>query len=677
MSIVLTVAVFGTWATVALGLSAIGIFFLNRLGRIEPTWYHVYYSIWTGFALVIASLMLWHFLLPVNGGALVTFASLAALALIVERRWFALVLRLPINWLFAVAVTVFATWTANHTLTKGGLDDYQYEFQAIRWFHDYPIVPGLVNLHGRIGFNNSHHLFAAMLSAGPWRGAVNHIFNGLFVVLACVFLLDAVLDLAKGTKGSLERSLFPALLVCPCVGLVSFGPVGQMLSTLKADVFVAAATAVLACLFLRWTQAPPGTTCSAVLSATTMLVGAVIPSVKISALIFCCFIVAVVALRSFLHLTLEPQRKRMLVGTLLVVAVLAMSVPIRGIVLSGYPFYPSTALRLNVDWRVPVAQAEADHAFITSFARLQPTFDPHKVSGWLWIREWARSTAYSERINIVLPLALTLACLPLLFVPRRGDPRVSIEETPPKWGYATLACASVANLIVWFIQAPAGRFVIVNVWILFGAVFAWGVQKQHGGWIWNAPLIGLVIALPLAAFVLLYYLRISGEHRFLLLVLLTFVALWITLFGLLRPSRPRLLAMLCILPALFQYGGRATAYLLSEHYASVVSMLWINVSQLPDPMPPSTALRQTHSGLKIYETDYPVFETPLPNTRYFNPFLELRTSRLRDGFRNSANVNSVHYGEESYLSLVGYELPSVGGDYLDSYRMAKKASTRK
>ncbi len=190
-------------------------------------------------------------------------------------------------------------------------------------------------------------------------------------------------------------------------------------------------------------------------------------------------------------------------------------------------------------------------------------------------------------------------------------------------------------------------------------------------------LIGLVIALPLAAFVLLYYLRISGEHRFLLLVLLTFVALWITLFGLLRPSRPRLLAMLCILPALFQYGGRATAYLLSEHYASVVSMLWINVSQLPDPMPPSTALRQTHSGLKIYETDYPVFETPLPNTRYFNPFLELRTSRLRDGFRNSANVNSVRYGEESYLSLVGYELPSVGGDYLDSYRMAKKVSTRK
>src|SRR5260370_11683258 len=107
----------------------------------------------------------------------------------------------------------------------------------------------------------------------------------------------------------------------------------------------------------------------AVLLATTMIVGAVIPSVKISVLIFCCFIVAVVAVRSFRHLTLGPQRKRMLVGTLLVVAVLAMSVPIRGIVLSGYPFYPSTALRLNVDWRVPVAQAEADHAFITSFAR--------------------------------------------------------------------------------------------------------------------------------------------------------------------------------------------------------------------------------------------------------------------------------------------------------------------
>ncbi|HME31814.1 MAG TPA: hypothetical protein VKG65_03595 [Terriglobales bacterium] len=650
MSIVLTLAVFGTWATLALGLSAIGVFFFNRLGGTEPTWFSIYYSIWTGFALLIASLVLWHFVLPVNDRALVTFAGLAALALIVERRWFTSVRRLPCNRRFAVALIVFAIWTANHALAGGGYDDYIYEFQAIRWFHDYPIVPGLANLHGPIGFNNSHHLFAAMLSAGLWRGAVNHIFNGFFVVLACVFLLNAVRDIPQGTKGSLERSLFPALLVCPCVGLVWFGTLGPMLPTLKADVFVAAATAVLACLFLRWTAAPTGSSESAVLAATTLVVGAVIPSVKISALAFCGFIVAVVALRSLLQLRLGLQGKSMIVGALVVVAVLAISVPIRGIVLSGCPLYPSAALRLNVDWAVPVAQADAERAFITSSARLHPTCDPHEVSGWLWIPEWARTIASFDRINILLPLVLTLVCIPLLFVERRGDPRVSMENAPPRWAYATLACASVASLIVWFVQAPAERFAIVNFWILFATVFTWGLQKQRGGWSWKASLIGLLLVLPLTAFVLLSYLDISGEYQLRVLVLLTFAALWIVVFGLLRVTNPRLLALLCILPALFQYGEFSARYLLSEQYADLRSMLWINVSQLPRRAPPTTVLRQTRSGLEIYEGLKSTFETPLPNTPYFNPFLQLRTTRMKDGFRNSAPVNSAACGKEIYTA---------------------------
>ena len=649
MSVLLTLAVLGTWAILALGLSAIGVFFFNRLGGVEPAWYHLYYAIWTGFALLIASLMLWHFFLPLNNRALVTFASLAALALIVERHWFASVFRLPVKRSLAVVGTVFAMWTANHALVRSfGMDDYQYEFQTIRWFHDYPIVPGLANLSGRLGFNNSHHLFAALLSTGLWRGTVNHIFNGFFVVLACVLLLDAVRDIAQGTEGSLKRSLFPALLVCPCVGLISFGVAyDSILSTFKADLFVAVATAVLACVFLRWTAAPPATNRSAVLAATTLLVGAVIASVKISGLVFCGFIVTVVALRSLLAFRLGLRTNKMIVGALVVVAVLAISVPIRGIVLSGYAFYPSTALRLNVDWRVPIAQAESERAFITSFAQMRGTYDTRDVSGWRWIREWAPSTARTNLINIVLPLIMILVCIPLLFVPRRGDSRINMENAPPRWAYATLACASIAHLIVWFIQAPAGRFVIVNVWILFAAIFTWAVQKQGDGWTWKAPLIGLALGLPLAAFAFLYYLHISGKDRLHVLALLTLVAFWIVAFGFLRTGSPRLLAVLCILPALFQYGERSAAYLLSQRYADLASMAWLNVAHLQYPAPPTTVLTQTRSGLNIYETDYPDFETPLPNTQYFNPSLQLRTNRMEDGFRVSATANSTVIAQNS------------------------------
>jgi len=225
-----------------------------------------------------------------------------------------------------------------------------------------------------------------------------------------------------------------------------------------------------------------------------------------------------------------------------------------------------------------------------------------------------------------------------------------MENAPPRWAYATLACTSVVTLIVWFIQAPAQRYVIVNFWILFAAVFAWGVQKQRGGWSWKASLIGLGLVLPLTAFVLLFYLDISGEYELRVLMVLSFAALWIVVFGLLRVADPRLLALLCILPALFQYGECSARYLLSEQYADLGSMLWINVSQLPRRVPPTTVLRRTRSGLEIYEGWKLTFETPLPNTPYFNPFLQLRTTRMKDGFRNSAPVNSAACGKEIYTA---------------------------
>jgi hypothetical protein len=64
-------------------------------------------------------------------------------------------------------------------------------------------------------------------------------------------------------------------------------------------------------------------------------------------------------------------------------------------------------------------------------------------------------------------------------------------------------------------------------------------------------------------------------------------------------------------------------------------MLWLNVPHLRRPIPPALILRRTRSGLEIYETTWlpTLFETPLPNTMYFDPFLQLRTARMKDGFR--------------------------------------------
>ena len=638
MSIALTVAVIITWAVLALGLSAIGVLFLHRLGGSEPGWRHLYCALWAGFALLTAGLMLWHFFLPVNEQALLVFASIAAVALIVERRWFASLLRLPGSRPFALALLVFAIWTANHALPPGGMDDYTYEFQTIRWFHDYPIVPGIANLHGRLGFNSAHHLLAALLSAGPWKGAVNHLFNGFFILLACILPLDAIRKLATGSKELLQDCLFPALLLCPCANLIVYGRFNPGLSTLKNDVFVCAATVAMACLFLEWAASPRSANESGALAATAWLIAGVTPSIKFSTIVFCGLIATALVLRTGI------ARNRLLVAALIVNAVIAICFPLRGIILSGYPFYPLPEFAFSADWRVPAPQAEAERAYITSYARLQPTYDPLGVSGWKWVRGWARSTAITDRVNLVLPLVFAVVCIPFFFARPRQSRADAAPQLPPAWAYATLACSSAAALVVWFIQAPAGRFAMGQAWILFASVFAWAVQKQHGKWNWAALGLGLAFTLPATAFLLLGYLRIVDERPPILL-LFAFVVSWMVAFGLFRAANPRLLAMLCILLALFPYAERSISYVRSGSFSTLGAMLWIDVSSLHDPVSEPPVVKQTRSGLNVYDTHVAAYATPLPNTRYFNPYLELRTSRMQDGFRNSSPLQSPRYGE--------------------------------
>jgi hypothetical protein len=661
MSIVPTLSVLATWAVLALGLAAIGILFLNRLGGpVEPSWQYVFCGIWAGFSLLTGGLMLWHFFLPVNGIALVVFACAAALALICERRWLAGVSRVPCGRGFVLIAGLFTVWTANHALGRGGYDDYEYEFQAIRWYHEYPIVPGLANVHGRLGFNNSHHLFAAMLSIGPLRGAVNHVFNGFFVTLVCVFILNEIRDLAKGTQGSSKRSLFAAVLFCPCASLVLFGPFGSMISTLKADVFVCVATVSLTILFLRWAAAPAELAASRVLAATMLLIGCVIPSVKLSGAVFSLSIVAVVIVRSIRRSPTKPRYHPVIAASLAAGAVMLVLVPARGIILSGYPFFPSTALGFNVDWRVPVTLADLERTIVTSFARLpitpeaepertrwerqsrgergalvggRTTFDPQTLLGTPWLWNWALSLPISDRMTILLPFILLAASIPLLFVGRRQEPGNS-EEDPPAWAYATIAAASIAALIFWFIEAPAARFAMADVWILFASIL--GLVLYRPGAQWNRIASLAVLTFILAAIAVFVFdnphievderLRVlEREERLRVLPMLAFAGCWQLAFVCMRTAKPRFLAALCLLPALFQHGER----LVYGGRTGVRPMLWINY--VPD-RPPATLVRRTCSGLGVYQTVHPAFETPLPNTQYFDSRLQLRTARLEDGF---------------------------------------------
>jgi hypothetical protein len=644
MSLLLTLAVLLTWVILACGFSAIGVWGLRRLTGLEPGWRNAYLAVWAGFALLMAGLLVWHFFLPVNHLALGLFLLSAAAAALWEWRWFAATWKEGVSVKLMLAVGVFALWTANHALAPGGVDDYNYEFQAIRWFHDYPIVPGLANLHGRIGFNNSHHLFAAMLSSGPWSGSVNHVFNGFFVVLTFVLLSAALRDLALGQYR--PRTLLAALLIAPCAGLVLFGIFGPMISTLKADVFQCAASAVLAVLFLEFADQSTPPERQLPLAATALLLAAVLFSVKITAVVFSGVLAAAVVIRLVATM---GWRHRTTVSATLIAALITGSVLLRGVILSGYPLYPSTALGADVDWRVPVAQANVERAYITSWGQLRPTYDD--VEGWTWLPEWVRSTIRTDRFNMVLPLMLASLCLPMLLFRSRSNPRPFVSS----WEWTTLPMACILSLLFWFVQAPAVRFALMYFWILFAVVFTAAISRLS-----RVPRLalaaGAAITVPATTYLLFFAWDLPRELWPGPALMIFFGVLWIAAssWAVVR-KRTAWLAALCLVLGLFQIGNRAAANIARGQFARMGSMLWLPVTTLPERVAlPRYPIRQTHQGLVVYVALGPRYETPLPNTRFFNPWLQLRVpGDLAKGFQNPDRGDAPNLGYTPRLVRVG------------------------
>ena len=211
---------------------------------------------------------------------------------------------------------------------------------------------------------------------------------------------------------------------------------------------------------------------------------------------------------------------------------------------------------------------------------------------------------------------------------------------------AVLGVASGCALIVWFTQAPAARFASVYFWILLAAVIANGGQRENGKSRMRArvPLaVGCAALITYAAGILLRYAQVEDPYQQGVFAVVAFGVLWAIPFHTAGHRRPVVFALIVLL-GISQIGERLVAHALRGRLDEIGAMVWYNVSALPPEPDFEHAVRQTKSGLAVYVGNSSSFSTPIPNTRYFNPYLELRTPHeVRSGFRNPANA-AVGYG---------------------------------
>lgn len=501
--VIAMVAIMATWLLAGFLLSGLGLLALRALrlqGPLDldvgPT------SFWLGFCVCLMFLQLWHLALPVGAPALGVLTAAGLAGWIAWRREAVAGLR-SVRWRRAAPLLVLiaglGAWAALQSLgPPRQYDTGMYHLPLVEWFERHAIVPGLGNLHGRLAFNNSSLLYAALLDLGPWEGRTTHVANGLlvFALLAYAALAgwrlvgrSARNDVSGGTAGVAHRSsepresaddvpwhalVFDALLIAPGVVLMTH----EDAWSLSPDVAVTVVLLVGASLVYRvlcWAGGDDGVRADRrVVIASTLLVTAV--TIKLSAAVFVAATLLVVCGRwAFDRRGGWPSRRAMIAAAALA-GLLALPWLARGAILSGYPLYPTRVLAAPVDWRVPAEQADAEMAWTVLHGR-----GPQPEGRW--VVPWLETMVNPYRLpRVVSPLAIaTLATGIWLGLGARRRRR---GGDAAGW---LLALPTVAALVAWFLTSPHPRFAMFLFWTLAATAVAeaarrWGRRDRVAAW---------------------------------------------------------------------------------------------------------------------------------------------------------------------------------------------------
>jgi hypothetical protein len=428
-------------------------------------------ALWTGLALITAILQLYHFFRPVD---IVAVSLLLGLSL---AGWlWDFTVRIPEapagralllqNWrerkksgLAAIFLYIPATAIIAFRCAALGehYDTGLYGAQAVRWFVTYPLVPGLGNLIAQLGFNSSVFLCVAGLDQGPWRNLAHHLFSGFLIAALFASIIPAVIRIFRAETNSPLDWFFTLLFIPATIWATTSKIVGTNTDLPTTVVCLAAA----AMLF----RALDGKSPEAVTSASdSRLMGLVIAMVlfslavtfKISSLVFASLGWTVAVLKLWSLSRNVPSGKRRLASGVILSAAIVLPWIGRGLVLTGYPFFPSTALSIPVDWKVPAFDTQMQADFARSFARV-PGITYEYAHGWKWLRPWFRELM-REREGFLIPMLFALMGGVAGFIRTMRHNRNSL----PQWLW--LIGPSLGGLIFWFLEAPAMRFGEAAVW---------------------------------------------------------------------------------------------------------------------------------------------------------------------------------------------------------------------
>lgn len=338
---------------------------------------------------------------------------------------------------------------AANAITNGFCHDtLLYHLAAIRWVADFGSVPGLANLHGRLGFNSALHPLAALFG-WPFGIEVGREYvNPAIILSICAMLLQGIRLRRKEffTSGS----VYACLLFILAFRLLF----SDCFSSPQPDV-AGAGLALLVAWYLRQVIPEPAQERQVGPFLTCLMAGALVLTFKLS---YAVLGIAGAGVAAGI-LLFQGRRLQLIFAGLIMVCVFAVPWLCRGYITSGYPFYPSDIGHINFDWAVPAGTALIEKNWVLSWGR-GPYQDVNVVlkdASWFW--PWVATTLGGS----IFRKSALLAAAGLIIV---ALTRPWLYRKDSWWRWCCLVSPVILSILFWFETAPDPRFAEGTLWIL-------------------------------------------------------------------------------------------------------------------------------------------------------------------------------------------------------------------
>lgn len=454
-------AIIFTWGLLFAMFVGVGLVIQRLMGLRKFNADHCLMAFWMGFAGNILFLQLWHLKMPVDALALTIVSATGLVGLLWNRRDILCWLRanLPGKRWSLVTMLLLTVWLANRSAGPCISDDSGvYHLIGIRWATAYPIVPGLGNLLYLLALNNASFLYGALLEAGPWYGQSNHLANGLLLAVLGAQCVLAGYRLTKPRHQGMAMSLYNFFLLTPLILTAVHSWTSSHNTDLPIAVLAFVSSAGMLAFLLHDKSSLKGQAYEVIFVLTVSASGV---CVKLS-LAFFFFVCWLVTAAVWLYRAWNYRKLAIATMSRAAAMMILLLVPwvVRGIILSGYPVYPSTFAAMPVQWRMPEKLLKGNVDELKMWAHRNQGID-----GWQWLAPWL---ADLER-DIILPVIITVLATGILLwlIWNRRRPRP--QTTAAGW---LLLASALAGITFWFLIAPGRRFGYSLFWILAGTFLA-------------------------------------------------------------------------------------------------------------------------------------------------------------------------------------------------------------